>query len=352
VIQNRFVELLGYATRALRREVFQFRFEYPLEIIAEAGPKDSLHYYFYSEKLSWSLMSMDDAGIPQARLRIPGTVYKPAYIAWWGLVNLGHFLRHGDEKSRSVFINQVNWLESQAVTRADGAVVWPNRFDCLQGNTFLKAPWVSAYDQGLAISALVRGYRLTKKPHLLELLKNASKIFELDVCQSGVRVSSGKQSLFMELPGGPSPGILDGFMTSLLGLYDLFVETGEPTAKRLFTEGIEGLKTALPAWNYRNKWSWYGAHAYLCPPAYHHLNRVLLNVLARLSSQPSLGKYAEAWNTDYLSILDRLEIFAGFLFTKNACRIRHRTWTDRQGRAAKLAAGSTCPAVQEVAGPV
>jgi hypothetical protein len=149
VIQNRFLELLGYATRALRREVFQFRFEYPLEIVAEAGPKDSLHYYLYSEKLSWSLMSMDDAGIPQARLRIPGTVYKPAYIAWWGLVNLGHFLRHGDEKSRSVFINQVNWLESQAVTRADGAVVWPNRFDCLQGNTFLKAPWVSAYDQGL-----------------------------------------------------------------------------------------------------------------------------------------------------------------------------------------------------------
>ena len=147
---------------------------------------------------------MDAAGIPHVRLRLPGTVYKPAYIAWWGLVNLGHFLRHGDEKSRSVFLNQVNWLESQAATRDDGAVVWPNRFDCVQGNTLLKAPWVSAYDQGLAISALVRGYRLTKKPHLLELLKNASKIFELDVSQGGVRVSSGMQSLFMELPGGPS----------------------------------------------------------------------------------------------------------------------------------------------------
>jgi hypothetical protein len=143
MIQNRFLESLGYATRALQREIFQFRFEYPLEIVTEAGPKDSLHYYLYSEKLSWSLMSMDAAGIPQVRLRLPGTVYKPAYIAWWGLVNLGHFLRHGDEKSRSVFLNQVNWLESQAATRDDGAVVWPNRFDCVQGNTLLKAPWVS-----------------------------------------------------------------------------------------------------------------------------------------------------------------------------------------------------------------
>jgi hypothetical protein len=40
--------------------------------------------------------------------------------------------------------------------RADGSVVWPNNFDCLQGKTFLKAPWISAYDQGLVISALVR----------------------------------------------------------------------------------------------------------------------------------------------------------------------------------------------------
>lgn len=178
--------------------------------------------------------------------------------------------------------------------------------------TFLKAPWISAYDQGLAISALVRGYRLTQKRQLLEVLKHASKIFEQEVSEGGVRVPFDSHCLFMELPGGPLPGILDGFMTSLLGLYDLFLETGSPGVRRLFIDGIEGLKCALPTWNYRNKWSWYGAHAYLCPPAYHCLNRLLLEILGRITSEPLLELYADRWRMDQLSSVERLEIYVDF----------------------------------------
>ena len=112
-------ESLGYALRALRREVLQFRFDYPLDIDLDAGPKYSLRYYLYSEKLTWSIMSMDPAGIPRARNRLTGVVYKPAYIAWWGLVNLGHFLRHHDGASREAFLKQVDWLESHAIVRAE-----------------------------------------------------------------------------------------------------------------------------------------------------------------------------------------------------------------------------------------
>ena len=145
---DRGFESIRYALRALRRELLEFRFDYPLAVVPEAGPKDSLHYYLYSDKLSWSVMSMDAAGIPRARGRLTGEVYKPAYIAWWGLVNLEHYLRRPDERGQGEFLHQLRWLEANAVLREDGAVVWPNRFDCLQGRTLLKAPWVSAYDQG------------------------------------------------------------------------------------------------------------------------------------------------------------------------------------------------------------
>jgi hypothetical protein len=87
------------------------------------------------------------------------------------------------------------------------------------------------------ISALVRAWRLTKRPSLLELLKNSTKVFELDVENSGVRVPLDGHALYTEIPGGPPPGILDGFMTSLLGLYDLHLETGDPVAGRLFEKG-------------------------------------------------------------------------------------------------------------------
>lgn len=335
---NRWPESLRYALRALNREILQFRFTYPLDIVAEAGPKESLHYYLYSEKLSWSVMSLDAAGIPRARLRVAGLVYKPAYIAWWGMVNLGHFLRHHDEDSRNIFVNQLDWLESNAVVRDDGAVIWPNRFDCLQGTTFLKAPWISAYDQGMVISALVRGYRLTRRPHLLELLKGASKVFELEVGKGGVRASLTSGALYCELPGQPIPGILDGFMTSLLGLYDLSVETRDPAVHTLFEQGIDGLKHLLPMWDYHNRWSWYGSRAYLCPPSYHWLNRALLDILAQLSSDECLARYAAAWHPQRLSLAGRAEIFLGFLFTKNACRIRHRTWRQNRTKVQQIAA--------------
>jgi hypothetical protein len=118
-------------------------------------------------------------------------------------------------------------------------------------------------------------------------------------------------------------------MTSLIGLYDLYVETGDPVVGRLFEQGIDGLKYALPRWDYGNKWSWYGCRAYLSPPAYHNLNCLLLEVLARLSTQPRLAEYAQQWNPKRLSALDRTEIYLGFVLTKNVNRLRHRTWRQK-----------------------
>jgi D-glucuronyl C5-epimerase C-terminus len=339
-------ESLRYALLALRNEILRFRFDYPLDIDFAAGPRESLHYYLYSEGLSWSIMSMDATGVPKVRNRLAGLVYKPAYIAWWGLVQLGHFLRHGDAASRDSFLKQVDWLESNAVVRSDGSVVWYNNFDILHGKTLLKSPWISAYDQGLAISAMVRGYRLTKRPHLLKLLRGATQIFAVDVVDGGVREPLPSGVIYSELPGQGIPGIQDGFMTALLGLYDLFVETGDPVTGKLFTDGIEGLRAMLPVWDYRKRWSWYGSRAYLCPPAYHWLNRALLEVLSRLTSDSFLAEYAEAWKTERLTAVQRAEIFAAFLVTKNACRVRNRTWRLNRTKVKAIAASETSNLIQ------
>jgi hypothetical protein len=144
-------------------------------------------------------------------------------------------------------------------------------------------------------------------------------------------------AIYLEIPGGPLPGILDGFLTSLLGLYDLFVETGDGEVEDLFREGIAGLKSFLPMWDYKQKWSWYATRAYLCPPSYHIQNRDLLMVLARLAGEPHLAGQAEHWNPDALSAMDKLEIYLGFQVTKNWSRVRHRTWRQSKRRIETLA---------------
>jgi len=325
------------ALRALKKEIFGFRFDYPLQIIPQGADKDSLHYHLYSDSLAWEALRLDPDGIPRAWYRTTGTVYWPPYIAWYGLVQLGHYLRRGDEQYRSAFLKQISWLEQNAVVRPDGAAVWPMNFDYPEGPVLLKAPWISAYAQGLVISALVRAWRLTKRPSLLELLKNSAKVFELDVKDSGVRVPLDDHAVYTEVPGGAPPGILDGFMTSLLGLYDLYTETGDPVVGRLFDQGIDGLKYALPRWDYRSKWSWYGCRAYLSPPSYHRLNCLLLEILARLSGQPTLAEYSRRWSHHQLSALGRTEIYLGFVLTKNHNRLRRRTWRQKTLRTSAVA---------------
>ena len=323
----RVLENVSCACAVLRKELFEFSFDYPLSVDRQAGPKESLAYYLYSDKLKWTAMRMDPNGIPMAWYRQTGPAYWPAYVAWYGLVNLGHYLRRSDPKFLDIFLKQAAWLEHNAVVRSDGAVVWPMNLDYIVGSTYLKAPWVSAHAQGLVISALVRAWRITRRSEILRLLDASARIFQLDEDHGGIRTTLNGQVFYTEVPGGPSPGILDGFMTSLLGLYDLYVETANAEVKQLFEDGIGGLQENLWLWNYRNKWSWYMNRAYLSPPAYHRLHCVLLQTLALITANDLFAVFATRWAPEGLSMWDRAEIYGVFQYGKNVSRIQNRTWT-------------------------
>ena len=125
---------LLYASRVLRKEVFGFRFDYPIETIQEAGPVDSLHYYVTSDRLFLDDLEFDRNGIAIKHYRAQGLQYNPLFIAWWGLVNLERYLKTADGECLKKFFLQVEWLKSNAVTRDNGAVVWPCYFDWQEGD--------------------------------------------------------------------------------------------------------------------------------------------------------------------------------------------------------------------------
>ncbi len=321
------IDSLIWAARALWAEAVGFRFAYPLEIDDAAGPKNSLHYYLYGDSLAWDALKLDSEGIAQCCYPTTGPVYRPGFVAWYGLVHLGHYLRRGNRTGLQIFVKQVDWLEQNAVVRDDGALVWPHKFDWKDGGSFWKAPWLSAYAHALAVSALVRGWRLTRRPSLSQALERAGNIFTISVDQNGLKKVVNGHVVYTERH---SSVILDHFLTALLGLYDLFAETGDPAVGQSFSEGVEGLKGMLPTWDYRQKWSWYGAHNYLSSPAYNCQHRLLLKALARLSGEPIFARYADSWDPDRLSFLSRLEVFSAFLYTKNASRLKSRTWRQKR----------------------
>jgi hypothetical protein len=211
VKENVNLSAVAIALRALRKEILGFDFNYPLGTDTDAGPRDSLHYYLYSNGIKWEAMRMDSTGIPRTWTRTTGTNHWPGYVAWYALVQLGHYLRGRGSQHLGIFLKQVDWLESHAVLREDGAVVWAMNFDYLEGGVLLRAPWVSAHAQGLAISAVVRGWRVTKRPHLWELLQRSANIFDMDVSRGGIRAQIGGSTFYTEVPGGPlPPGLCTG----------------------------------------------------------------------------------------------------------------------------------------------
>ncbi len=307
--------------RSLARELLRFRVDYPIDIVPGAEARTSLRYHLFSTSVFLDDQCQDPAGVPRKRYRILGPQYNPLFVAWWGLHHLERFARTRDEQCLGVFRTQLQWLTAHAVIRDDGAAVWPCTFDWQEGRARLRAPWISAMYQAVVMSALVRGFRLTREEKLLDLACRASRVFSGEVGGGGVRTSQRGAVLYEEYPAFPLPRILDGFLFSLLGLYDLYAETDDARVRHLFADGLQGLLQHLPWWDYRGKWSWYGSHGYLCPPHYHALNRSLLLVLHRLTGEAALRKVAEAWAPSRLSRWDRAEIFLGFALTKNWARL-------------------------------
>ena len=126
------LEPLWWALRAVWLETLGFRFGYPVELVPEAGPRSSVHYYIYSDELFFDLMEIDRDGIPYHRSRTLGRFSNPAYVAWYGLMALERSQR-GGKNSSSAFAVQINWLVRNAVRREDGSVVWPFPVDVQEG---------------------------------------------------------------------------------------------------------------------------------------------------------------------------------------------------------------------------
>lgn len=272
----------------------RFPFDFPLELNAHPWPA----YYIHSEALfglSGGRVQLSDAGVPRYYYPRLGWRDNPAYVAWWGLMSLNRYLASGGQRHWEAFQTQAEWLRSQWRPWAGGAKVWAYDFDWREGRAYLKAPWVSAMAQGLALSALARAYSLAGGGELLALAQDAARVFEIDAAAGGVRVVEDGDVYYEEYPTPPYPRILDGFAFALLGLYDLYKVGGDPKIERLFWAGAQTLAERIGQWDFAGCWSWYGTHGILCSAEYNKLNAGLLLALAQLTGDQRLRATGEAW---------------------------------------------------------
>ena len=207
------------------------------------GPELGLFYYYQPGEAP-EHVHKDEQGF--ATIEVYGRWHRqPLTQAQWAMTYFHRFLEHGQPEDRRRFIEATDLLIGGRTTRTlDGQTcdVWEYGFEY---PTYAPhpVPWISAITQGRAIAVLARAYQMTGGLRYLQCARNACAVYDVDVDDGGIRATDEQGSIYYE--EYPFPGrcthVLNGFISSILGAYDLYRSTGDERAQRLFEQGISTL---------------------------------------------------------------------------------------------------------------
>jgi heparosan-N-sulfate-glucuronate 5-epimerase len=271
--------------------------------LPQANPNASVdqlgeYYMLFAEKADYS-GHYDAAGIPLLNYHGQiGLQYNPIAIAQWGLGNYNLSCRSENRKRKEKFLAAADWLCTQLEQNSFGLWVWHHHFDW-EYRTPLKAPWYSALAQGQAISLLVRAYQETRTAKYLDAAHCAFATFLKSPQEGGVTLTDAQGNVwFEEYLVSPPTHILNGFIWAAWGVYDYFLATQNPTARRLFDNAVRTLRFNLDRYDL-GFWSLYEQSATLLPMIasrfYHRLHIVQLRVMHRLTGDEAFAECANKW---------------------------------------------------------
>ncbi|HTE58791.1 MAG TPA: D-glucuronyl C5-epimerase family protein [Solirubrobacteraceae bacterium] len=221
------------------------------------------------------------------------------------LANFGKLNAYAKGSKRNNARNTVllDELMSVAVPRG-GGLAWEYYFTFDGGSP----PWVSSLAQGTGLQAIARSAaKLGRMPELLPKIQAGLTLFEQSP-PTGVRVQTPDGIHYAQYSFWPSLRILNGFVQSLVGLYDVAQITGDPRAAKLFADGDATARKEVPTFD-TGAWSYYsrGAITRESDLSYHTLLRDFLVSLCDRTSVPVYCD-AELHFTAYLTVPPELAV--------------------------------------------
>lgn len=185
-------------------------------------------------------------------------------------------------------------------------------------------PWVSSLAQGTGLQAMARAAtRLGRQPDVFPIALRGLGIFQTPPPE-GVRVQTGAGAHYLQYSGLPRFFVANGFIQSLVGLYDFAALTGDPTARALFDAGDIAAKQEIPTFD-TGAWSLYsrGSIKRESDLGYHTLLR---DFLAQLCTRTAAPQYCSANQhfTQYLTVPPVVEVLPRILEPKKSGKLRFK----------------------------
>uniref|UniRef100_A0A0N5BII9 heparosan-N-sulfate-glucuronate 5-epimerase n=1 Tax=Strongyloides papillosus TaxID=174720 RepID=A0A0N5BII9_STREA len=166
-----------------------------------------------------------------------------------GTQSISNTVNQSSTAEMEIFMKAADWLVKNQ--KDDGGWNVPVPRSIADNRLLLQAGWRSAMGQGHALSVLSRAYNYSngKKVYLESGLKSLN-LFRRNASNNGVVNKFFGLKWYEEYPTTPGTFVLNGFLYSLIGLYD-FSKINIPgnDAEILFNDGIKSLKALLPLYD-------------------------------------------------------------------------------------------------------
>jgi hypothetical protein len=217
----------------------------------------------------------------------------------------------------SALLDEIKGLAAQRA----GGLAWEYLFP-FDGQS---PPWVSSLAQGTGLQAMARSAtRLNRQADVFPVAAAGLGIFQTPP-PAGVRIPSGTGSHYLQYSGLPTFKVANGFIQSLVGLYDFANLTGDPIAQSLFEDGDRAGRAEIGTFD-TGAWSLYSRGAPVTRESDLGYHKLLRDFLKELCSRTTALEYcgAEQHFTQYLTVPPTLEPLTSTLTARKAGNIRFK----------------------------
>jgi NADH-quinone oxidoreductase subunit N len=247
---------------------------------------------------------LDSHGIPLVKLLVGDRlrfVYSPIRITQDGLSAISYFERgKGRRAQLETAIRMGDWLVEHQDHRS-GAWTYDFEYSPPSTGGTLRSGWPSTIVQGLAMSLLTRLYAQTENQAYLAAARRAVRPLERPVERGGLLASLRGHPFFEEYPTRPPSFVLNGFIFTLLGLYD--VSPYSQQAHRAYRAGRKTLQQVLPLYDEGRRGTAYnlvhltnpGRSIHWAGCLYVRLHVVLLDAMNSIEPNAVYRQYRDRW---------------------------------------------------------
>ncbi len=258
----------------------------------EQGPgkvynKEKIHGYYNDLTLKVkSTINYDKEGIP-INIRADGEkVYFPIAIFQYALACYDLYLLTENKCYKEEFLNISEW----ALKKQDVLGEW-DTFGVIGQSNVKKQ---SSMAQAEGASVLARAYTLTNDYRFYENAIKAIDFMLLDIDSGGTTRYKNNNVFFEEFVSEASPTVLNGWIFSIFGLYDIYLLTNEEKYKHILDKSLNTLKENLKKYDC-SYWSYYDMNKKMASPFYHNLHIAMLKVLYDLFGIDEFRIYEKKW---------------------------------------------------------